>query len=185
LHGNVPVVTELSLLVRQYDYLTKMSVAIENYLSAFKREFGVNPIKVDTSELEAKRRELVKQINELVKSNAEKTQHLKGVGGLLLAKLLAYAHPKRFPSLRKFLAYCGYKQSSAETGRYNRKAKKTVKLMVDTLIMNKDDFYYPLYELIRCDLEKKHPEYPRHKIDGMTRNRVGTFLLKELYRLFR
>ena len=39
IHGNVPIKNELTLKMRRYDYLTKLSVMLKNWLSAYKSEF--------------------------------------------------------------------------------------------------------------------------------------------------
>ena len=111
---------------------------------------------------------------------------IKGLGLRLLAGLLACAHPKRFPTLSRYLAYCGYKQSSWRKGsnNYSRVAKTLGWQITKSLIMHTDPKFYPLYLKIKEDLRNKYPDYTKGKIDGMAKNRISTFLLKEMYSRF-
>jgi hypothetical protein len=180
-HGNIPIVSELNLKMRQYFMLVKLSVMCKNWLYAYKQTFGTNPIKVDLKEIENKKKTIVKDIESMLKEE----KRVKGVGAISLGGILAFAHPSRFPSLRKFLVYCGYKKSARITGKYNRKVCGLMNQVVRSLIMSKNEKYYPLYLKIKKDLGQQHPEYPKGKIDGMSRNRVATLLLKEIYEYFK
>lgn len=185
IHGNVPVASDLSLKMRQYDMIVKLSVMVKNWLQAYKRTFGLNPISLELKRIQKKKETILKDVKGMLKEELRKVEHIKGLGARYLAGILAYAHPNRFSSLRKFLAYCGYKESAKVTGRYNRKVCSMVNRVVRELIIHKDENYYPLYLKIKKDLAERHPNYSKRKIDAMARNRVGTFLLKELYILFK
>jgi hypothetical protein len=156
----------------------------KNWLRAYERSFGLNPIG-ELKQIDKKKQNVIKDIKSILKDEVKKVKHIKGLGPRYLAGILAYAHPNRFPSLRKFLVYCGYKQSAKVTGRYNRKVCGLVNQIVRSIIIKKDKRYYSLYIKIKDELARDHPDYPKGKIDGMARNRVGTFLLKEIYNIFR
>jgi len=181
IHGNVPISNELNLKMRQYDKLVKLSVMLQNWRTSYEREFGQNPIHVGLEQIDNKKKEMLANIEKIIKNDLKKIKHIKGLGIRYLAGLLAYAHPERFRTLHKFLLYCGYKGSFP---RYNRKVKSIVNRIAIHLIMCKDKHYYPLYLKIKKDLKKRFPTYKKGKIDGMAKNRLGTFLLKEVYRLF-
>jgi hypothetical protein len=164
--------------------LIKLSTMIKNWFHAYRRTFGLNPINLELKEIEAKKKSILKDVRGMLKEEHKKVKHIKGFGVRYLAGILAYAHPNRFPSLRKFLVYCGYKQSAKVTRKYNRKVCGLVNQLVKSVIMHKDEKYYPLYLKMKGDLAKRCPTYSKKKIDCMARNRVGTFLLKEIYNLF-
>jgi len=185
IHGNIPVISDLNLKMRQYDMLVKFSVMQRNWFHAFRKTFSLNPIRLDLKQIEKEKRKIMKETKGMLKEELAKVKHIKGMGAVLLAKLLAYAHPSRFPSLRKYLVYCGYKQAAKVTGRYNRRVCGLVRQMVNSVIRYKDQNYYSLYLKIKKDLAERHPDYSKAKIDGMARNRVGTFLLKEIYKIFK
>lgn len=185
IHGNIPVASDLNLKMRQYDMLTKVAVMNKNWVSAFKRTFGMNPIQLDLKAIEKEKKKVMKDVKGMLKSELKKVEHIKGLGPRYLAGLLAHAHPNRFPSLRKFLVYCGYKQSAKVTKRYSRKVCGLVHQIVVGVTMHKDKRYYPLYLMVKKDLTERYPQYSKGKIHGMTQNRVGTFLLKEIYEIFK
>ena len=183
IHGNLPIIDELKVKIAEYDRIVQLITLINNWKKGYSKDYGMEP-HIDTSFLRRRKRELEIEIKQIIKSEGKKILELKCISGILLAKLLAYAHPKRFPSLRKFLHYCGFKKSARITNRYSRKAKTTVWLMVRMLIMTKNEVYYPLYLRIKQKLSQRFPNYSKRRIDGMARLRVGVFLLKYLYEVF-
>jgi hypothetical protein len=184
IHGNIPINTDLTLKMRQYDKLVKVSVMMKNWRTSYEKEFGCNPIDIGLEQILNKKKELLKDAKVLIKNDLKKVKHIKGLGIRHLAGLLAYAHPKKFPSLRKYLFYCGFKDGSVATGRYSRKVHSLVHQIVVSLIRCKDDRYYPLYKQIKDDLGRRFSGYSKAKIDGMARNRVGTYFLKEVYKIW-
>jgi hypothetical protein len=140
---------------------------------------------LNSTQIEKKKQDIMRDVRNMLKDELGKVSHIKGFHARYLAGILAYAHPNRFPSLRKFLVYCGYKQSAKITGRYNRKVCSLVNQLAKSVIICKDEKYYPLYLKIKQDLVNRYPNYSKKKIDAMAKNRVGTFLLKEIYNLFR
>jgi len=182
IHNNVPINTEINLKMRQYDKLVQLSIMLKNWKTSYEKEFGCNPIDIGLEQILNKKKELLKDAKVLIKDDLRKVKHIKGLGTRYLAGLLAYAHPKRFRNLHRFLLYCGYKGNNL---KYSRKVKSIIHQVVINLIMHKDKHYYALYLKIKNDLNKKFPKYRNGRIDGMARNRVGTFLLKEVYTLFR
>ena len=182
IHGISPIENELTLKVRQYDMLTKILVAIANRKHAYLREFGLNPINVNTKKLEDKKAQFFKdEIKPLIRKELFKVKHIKGLGPVNLARLLAYAHPNRFPTVGRYLYYCGYTKASKITKRYSRKACSTVYLITTQLIRHKDPKYYPLYLKIKEEQPKEYSKVSKHRI---AMNRTATLFLKEFYSLF-
>ena len=184
LHGNVAIISDLTLKMRQYDKLVKLSVMLKNWLKSYQREFDLNPIDIGLEAIENKKQELMKDAKSMITDDLEKVKHIKGLGIRYLAGILAYAHPSRFASLRKFLHYCGHKQSSKVTNRYSRKICSLTRQIAISLIRQKNPIYYPLYLKIKGDLSKRNPNLRKVVIHEMALNRTGTFLLKEIYQIF-
>lgn len=182
IHGTVSNKSKLSILMRQYDKLTKLTVMVKNWSKAFKKEFGEQNLSFGLQSIDSKREKILSLIkDEFGELEFEIINSINGMGVRFFAGIIAYANPIEFSSLRKFLSYCGYRGYCKFTNRYNRNVKTIVYQLVTDLIMHKNERYYPLYKKIKTDLQNKYPSYSKGKIDGMARNRVGTFLLKEIY----
>jgi len=154
---------------------------------SYEREFGRKGIYSEVLEImERKKREAFREAQRLMKDELEKVSDIKGVGGSLLISLLTVAHPKKFPTLSCYLAYCGYKGTTWQNGKgkYHRLAKSFVWQMSKQTIRAKDEKFYMLYLKFKGDLRIKNPEYPNGKIHGMAINRLSTFILKEIYARF-
>lgn len=185
IHDNIPIISDLSLKMRQYDWLVKVSVMLKNWSTAYKRQFGENPIDIGLAEIEMKKKEILKDAKVIIREDLKKVTHIKGLGVRFLAGLLAYAHPSRFSNLHKFLHYCGYKGSAKISKKYSRKVCSLVHQIAKSLLMHKDPEYYSLYQKLRNDLRSKYPNARKIKTYNIAINRVGTFFLKEIYYIFR
>jgi hypothetical protein len=178
---------QLRFLMDKYVHFMQDCVRFQLRQKAYEREFGEEPAYGEILFiLERMKKDALGEVQPYMKEDLRKVEDIKGVGLRFLAGLLAVAHPKRFPTLSRYLAYCGYKQSSWREGsnKYSRVAKTLAWQMTKSMIMAKDPQFYSLYLKIKEDLHAKNPDYPKGKIDGMARNRVSTFLLKELYSRF-
>lgn len=168
--------------MRQYDKMVKLSVMIKNWMKAYKREFDEEPIDVGLKQIQKKKSEVMKEVKPMIKEQLKKVEHIKGLGPRYLAGLLAFAHPKRFPNIGRYLYYCGYTKASKITKKYSRKVSSLVYQIVRSLIRRKDEKYYSLYLKIKEEQLEKYSPIQRHRI---AINRVGTTFLKEFYQLFR
>jgi len=181
LHHKLPIDTPLARQVRQYTMLTKMIQVTKNWCIAYQKEFGEN-VPIDVSAIARAKRQKRKQIAEMIASERQKIQIDKGLRDILLARILAFAHPSRFSSCRKFLHYCGYTQSARISKKYRRDVHAAGYQIVCYLIMEKDSKYYPLYIDIKRQFSMRHSNYSKLRIDGMVRNRLGTLVLKDIYK---
>lgn len=183
LHHNVPVTNDLNLKMRQYDKLVKLSVMFKNWKWAYKREFGqLIDISLNEEEIEAQKKKVINGLKVLLLDKKEKTKHIKGLGIRYLAGMLAYADPKRFPTVGRYLYYCGYTKASKLTKKYSRKVCSLVYQIVNCMIKAKDERYYHLYLKIKQEQAAEFPKFKKHRI---AINRVGTLFLKEFYNLFK
>lgn len=170
-------------LMRKYLRVTKDLARMKNRAKAYEREFGSSEAYKEIIKiLEKEKQKVLKEVKPLIAKELEIAKDMKGVDIALMARLLASAHPKNFPTLSRYLLYCGYKEwSKKHTKRYNREAHTVAWLMASNLIMKKDSKFYPLYLKIKEDLRQKYPDYTNGKIHGMAMNRLATFVLKHIY----
>jgi hypothetical protein len=178
---------ELKYQMARYLHLMKVCANLRIMQKAFEREFGEKEVYSDVIKiLEKRKSDTLKKVKPLIINELNRVKNIKGIGLRLLAGLLAVAHPKRFPTLSRYLSYCGYKYSSWQNGKgnYNRIAKSLTWQITNSIIRHRDPKFYPLYLKFKKDLREKHPNYENGRIHGMAMNRVSTFLLKELYRQF-
>lgn len=189
---------DLAIAVSKYDYITKEMVRLENAENAFKKEFGKE------NELFLKLLEELKPAKEKLEREIKKqfpylTKHcqaigIKGLGEITLARYLARAHPKRFPSLSSWLGYMflkaykkyknpalGYKKDNINKSSFGGLHYVFAK----NLRMAKD----PLYKKIHADLEKKFPDTGKKnygaELNARTMNRLVTIRLKQIWQYFK
>lgn len=105
--------------------------------------------------------------------------HIKGLGVRHLCVLLSEASPTRFPTVSKFLSYCGYKASVKKTKKYNRVAKSTAFQIAQETVMHRDKKYYPLFVEIK-ERFKSNGDKPI-VAQAKALNRIATLILKEIY----
>ena len=181
LHHKLPIDTPLAREVRQYTMLTKLISVTKNWRIAYQKQFGES-VPIDVSAITRAKSKKRKQIAEMIASDRGKIAIGKGLYLIILATILAFAHPSRFSSCRKFLHYCGYTQSARLSKKYRRDVHSAGFQTAVSLVMRKDPKYYPLYNIIKEQLSAEHPYYPKGKIDGITKNRIATLVFKEIYK---
>lgn len=181
LHHKLPIDTPLARHVHQYIMLTKMIQVTKNWCIAYEKEFGER-VPIDVSLINKAKKTKKKQIVEMIASDRQKIPIGRGLRDMLCAKVLAFAHPTRFSSCRKFLHYCGYTQSAVLSKKYRRDVHSAGYQIACYLIMEKDSKYYPLYIVIKQQFSIRFPNSPKIKVDRMTRNRIATLVLKEIYK---
>ena len=163
-HRIEPNDTPLSRIMREYDRVNAIIVTMKNWSTAYQKDFDIAP-DIGLEKILQFKKTLTKKLSILVKDELPKVDHIKGIGPRYLAGILAYAHPSRFPSLRKFLFYCGYTQASRTNKNYNRRIKPIMRLLAESVIMHKDTKYYPLYHKVKEELSQK-PKTHRQRQKG-------------------
>jgi len=184
LHRKTPIDTPLARKMRQYDKITIIIAAMKNWQTGYEKDFDDKPDigLVQATHLKEK---LMKEITIILGSEIKKVNHIKGFGPRCLAGILAYAHPSRFPSLRKYLFYCGYTEASRKNKCYRHSVKGIMFLLVGNLMKQKDKHYYPMYLEFKEKLRVKFPTKPKMAIHMIAINRTATFILKEVYQIWR
>jgi len=184
----------LRRLYTMYRQVTRDIVRMKNIKSSLKWEYGMAGYDAAIKSLEQSKREIFSQMRPLIKEDLKRFREIKGtkgIGPMLLAQLLAVAHPKNFPSLSKFLSYCGCKASTfwktfedgegKGRGRHNWDAKIIGYLLASSVLKQQDpclkEWYYDIKEQFQTD----HPDWSKGKCHGKAMNRLRTFLMKEIY----
>jgi len=182
--------TPLFRKFQQYQMLVKLGVSQKNWCTAYQKEYNVSPSQfVNIKELNKEKRLFSKQLEQLIKYELPMNFKIRGLSTISIAGILAYAHPSRFPSQRKFLFYCGYTQASRKMRtkkgalRYNPSLKPILFNACMSLIKQKNPKYYPMYLKIKIDLRVKYPEVKSTHYIAI--NRLATLLLKEIYQTFK
>lgn len=172
----------LSELMRRYDKITKICVSLKNQYVAYVREYGetegLETIGNLIDILENNKANLLSQAYPLIQEHLHRL-NIKGVGVRYLAGILAYAHPSNFRCLSTYLSYCGYKGGVGS--KYNRDISSFANRMAVSVIMARDDKFYPFYLEVKERIVRQHPDYTKARINRMSINRLATFLLKEIY----
>lgn len=196
IHGNEVIEGELVLIMRQYNALIKLGTGLKNRASAWEKEFDKFELPLYTEFLGSIKKEKKSLLREaelvMGKDYFELQKKWKGIGPVIIAELLAFAHPNRFPSLRKFLYYCGRKEMAKKNKNYSRIASTTAYQAAEGLIRGRNEKYRKLYDEIKKSITEKHKEELeakkpgiKAKIHGKTLNRLSTFWLKDFYNLTR
>lgn len=185
IHNTTPIMTYLSKRIREYTMLCRMTITMKQWLIAYKKDFDKTP-DIGLKKIESLKNKMVREFKKLSLEYKEFSGfNIRGIGAITLMTILAYAHPNRFPSLRKFLFYCGYKQSSRVLKHYNRKIKPAMYNSVLCVIKYKDEKFYPLYLKLKDEISKQFPNKSKYTQNKMAMNRTATFILKEIYDKFK
>ena len=178
LHGLEVNDTPLSRKMRQYDKTNTLLVTIKNWSISYQKDFGIVP-DVGIEHVTKLKAKFAIELRELVQAELPKVKHIKGFGPRYLAGILAYAHPARFSSLRKFLFYCGFTQASKEKKTYCRRIKPLMYNLVCQIIKARDTKYYSLYLKLKEDVKVKFQNKPKIAIHKIAINRplLSTYLL--------
>jgi hypothetical protein len=183
LHDIEPNDTPLSRVMRQYDKVNTISVTMKNWSASYQKDFDNTP-EIGLEKVTLLKKTLTKELTLLVKDDLAKI-HIKGLGPRYLAGILAYAHPSRFPSQRKFLFYCGYTQASRINKHYCRRIKPIMYNLVGNIIKAKDPKYYMFYLKFKEDARIRNGNKSKMALHRIAINRTATFVLKEIYKIFR
>lgn len=190
---------KLRRLYTMYRQVTRDIVRFKNIAQGHEWEFD---IKGDVAygdaikNLETLKKDVFKQMKPFVKEELRrfrKLKGIKGIGPMLLAQLLAIAHPRNFETLSKYLAYCGckastfYKEFDPETGKgngrgkHNWEAKVIGYLMAKCVLRAKDPCLEKWYYGIKERFHEEHPEWSDGICHGKAMNRLRTYIMKEIY----
>lgn len=171
----------LQLLYSQYFRLTTIIASLKNQRRNFFEHFTKSSSELDSALelLESLKLESSALFDRF--RHAALKLHVKGAGPRYVGGILIKAHPKRFRTLSAYLAYCGFKAYAERSGRFSHHVRSLYHQLATSVIMHKDEWFYPLYIEIKGHLSTRFPYLPKFKIDAMARNRISTMLAKVIY----
>lgn len=164
-----------------YCHLTGLIATLKNRQKAFEREFGSSLPQIDAALRTLEREKKVAMQFFSKYSTQVKRLDIRGMGPRILGGILLKASPARFPSLSAYLGYCGLKGHAISGGRYSRHVRALYHQLATSTIMHKDPEFYGLYQKVKGNLRERFPDYSGTRIEGMTKNRLATFLAKRVF----
>jgi len=170
-HENLPRRGELTDLMRRYKKIQSLRVSLGNWQNQFERITDKKYGKVSKleSELKLEEEKLVEEAIPLVKEELEILGKIKGLGPKSVVKVIAFGDPRWFDTMSAFLAFWGC--TKEKSFKCNHWLKGISYDMVTHLFMSKNENYVKGYYFFKEKGLKSQ----------QARNRVRTFLLKEIY----
>ena len=188
----------LAMLYHMYLTYQKSRVVLANQLGAAKRYYGDQTeqlfgLELALDQLEPKEQGLLNEIDRLAPKVPVSLAKLKGFGPRIWAGIICVADPHNFNSLNAYLKYCGFIDCRILQGNYSRDAKLVYWLLTDQIIRQRTEPYRSKYDEIKQEQGELHPEWReksgykegKGRIDNIARNRIGTVLAKEVYRVIK
>jgi hypothetical protein len=191
-----------NLAMSEYETVTKDLTALKNRHSAIVKEFGPNPTYEEIiKQLGKYKFGLIKKVQPLIVEELKQVDHIKGVGPTLTARVLAMAHPNKFPNKSAYLKYCGYTEASRKSNKFHRGVKSVYFLIAEQTLKATDPVYRPIYDKAKereqqktcadCWLTKNGHKCKKRKSDDqptcpirahtVALNRVATALAREFW----
>jgi hypothetical protein len=169
---------------QKYSYYCKIAsliASLKNRQRSLSVEFGESLPHLDAIlvELEREKRKAARCFMQF--APVARRLQIRGVGPRYLGGILVKAHPDRFRSLSSYLYYCGLKGSAIESKRYSRHVRSLYHQLAASVVMQKDVRFYRLYRKVKRDLAERFPDAGKSRIEGKAKNRLATFLAKEIY----
>lgn len=174
----------------------KSRIVLENQIRAAKRYYGEHAGKLFDMELaldqlKPKEDGLLREIDFIAPKVPPALAKLKGFGPRIWAGVICVADPRHFTSVNGYLKYCGYIDREVLENKFSRDAKLIYWLLTDQIIKQKTEPYRSKYDEVKQAQGELHPDWldksgykeGRGRIDNIARNRVGTMLAKDVYRI--
>lgn len=141
---------------------------------------GTLPYDIGIDTLKASENSCLKKIVKLAPPVTQSLK-IKGLGPRLWAGIFITANPANFPTLSRYLRYCGLVDKEQLGTKWNRHACMLYHMLADEVMKHKDEKFRPIYDQCKSDIAEKYPEYTKLHIHNGALNRTATFLAKEIY----
>lgn len=184
------------MLYHMYLTYQKAQYKLENQIRAAKQYYGdyteqLFGMELALDQLAPKHDGLLKEIDLLAPKPPAELTKIKGFGARIWAGIICVADPRKFNSLNAYLKYCGFIDRHILQNKYSRDAKLVYWLLTDQIIRQRAEPYRLKYDEIKQEQGELHPEWLKKsgykegkgRIDNIARNRIGTALAKEVYRI--
>lgn len=186
----------LSMLYHMYLTYQKSRIMLENQLRAAKRYYGeyagqLFGMELALDQLKPKEDGLLREIDLIAPKVPPALAKLKGFGPRIWGGVICVADPRHFTSVNAYLKYSGFIDREVLKNKFSRDAKLIYWLLTDQIIKQKTEPYRSKYDEIKQAQGELHPDWldksgykgGRGRIDNIARNRVGTMLAKDVYRI--
>ena len=186
----------LAMLYHMYLTYQKSRVVLENQIRAAKQYYGDHSgqlfgIELALDQLKPKEEGLLKEIDQIAPQMPPSLAKMKGFGTRIWAGVICVADPQHFNSVNGYLKYCGYINRDVLKNKFSRDAKLVYWLLTDQIVKQRTEPYRSKYDEIKQTQGELHPEWleksgyreGKGRIDNIARNRVGTMLAKNVYRI--
>lgn len=178
---------KFKFIVGKFEALTQIIIGLKTRSRFAEKEYGeFDFLKPQIKALEREKIKLIKSTKPLLTKETQVIS-IRGISTTLIARLLSQAHPKHFPTLSRYLAYCGYegymkkRHEKGKGKRPNYLAHGVLAFMAKSMLMNKNPTYRALYDKCKLRYQTEHPEWSKLHIHNKALNIVATFIAKEFW----
>ena len=141
---------------------------------------GVLPYDIAIEALKSPEKDCLKKIIKLSPPIPEGLK-IRGLGPRLWAGIYITANPANFPTLSRYLRYCGLVSKEQIGTKWNRHACMLYHLLAEEVMKQRDGHFRPVYDKCKADIAERYPEYTKLHIHNAALNRTATFLAKEIW----
>jgi len=141
---------------------------------------GILPYDIGIDTLKAAEGSCLKKIVKLAPPVPQSLK-IKGLGPRLWAGIIITANPANFPTLSRYLRYCGLVDKEQLGTRWNRHASMLYHMLAESVMKQRDERFRLVYDQCKVDIAGRYPEYTKLHIHNAALNRTATFLAKEIY----
>lgn len=186
----------LAMLYHMYLTYQKAQYNLENQIRAAKQYYGeyagqLFGMELAVDQLAPKHEGLLREIDLIAPKLPPQLKKIKGFGIRMWAGIICVASPQHFNSVNAYLKYCGYIDRDVLKNKFSRDAKLVYWLLTDQIVKQRTEPYRSKYDEIKQKQGELHPEWLKKsgykegkgRIDNIARNRVGTMLAKDVFRI--
>lgn len=141
---------------------------------------GTFPYDIAIDTLKAAENSCLKKIVKLAPPVPQSVK-IKGLGPRIWAGIFIKANPVNFPTLSRYLRYCGLVDQKQLGTKWSRHARMLYHLLAESVMKYRDGRFRPIYDECKKDIAVSHSDYTRKHIHNAALNRTATFLAKEIY----
>lgn len=199
-HGISPNVSELRFQVTQYERVQQLRIMIGNNILSYDRIDLIVPpeLQAKQKEFEGLEKVYAKAVVNVVRNGSPHPKvrdwllGIKGISGLLTAKLLALIDPAKMPTVSSLWHYAGYGgpddvRKKGKKSAWNHSLKKAIYQVGDSFIKQRTPKYRDIYDTEKARqlvlVESLHPKGTGIKghADMRARRKMNQEFMKDLW----
>lgn len=136
---------------RRFYKLQKARVILENQSKAFYRYFGssedTGAMDIALNTLEAAEHSYLQRVENYIPQMPARLHRIKGMGERLWAGIMVTADPTNFPTLSRYLRFCGLVDRKQLEHKFNRHARALYYLLADGIVKARDPKFLSLIHI--------------------------------------